>query len=78
MSGAIEMKAYVVGGLVSAQTVTELLVFGEPMLTDTPSDVFRYRAWLRLRSGGRTFGYPAPTVRLAAENLMAKVRAERC
>jgi hypothetical protein len=48
------------------------------MVSDTRDlgDVFPYRAWLRSRGGHRTFGHPAPTVRLAAENLLAKIRGE--
>lgn len=73
---AIPLRDYVVTGMVDVATVNELLALGEPMLTDTRDmgDVFPYRAWLRERNGGRTIGRPAPTARLAAENLLAKVR----
>ena len=81
MTAAIEMKAYVVGGLVSAQTVTDLLRFGEPMVTEHVCGDWcncgrrEYRAWIRLRGGGRVMGHPwHSTPQLAAENLLAKLR----
>jgi hypothetical protein len=32
---------------------------------------------MRARDGHRTFGHPAPTVRLAAENLLSKIEGGR-
>ena len=82
MSGAIPLRDYVVGGLVSEHTVNDLLPFGEPMLTDyrgVPGhgEAPPYRAWLRRRGGGRTMGPPDLTPQLAAEALLRKVWGER-
>jgi hypothetical protein len=76
MSAPIPLRAYVVGGLVTVGTVNELLTFGEPMLTDTRDldDTFPFRAWMRVHQGGRQFGRNEPTVQLAAENLLGKLR----
>ena len=78
------MRDYVVPGLVAAETVNALLAFGEPMVTETvvtlvyvgsPSGTRReYRAWIRLRSGGRTFGHPwHSTPQFAATALLQKL-----
>jgi hypothetical protein len=80
MSGAaISLRAYVVGGHLPAAIVDALLRHGEPMLSDNRDlgDVFPFRAWMRGRDGHRTFGHPAPTVRLAAENLLSKIEGGR-
>jgi hypothetical protein len=62
--------------MVSVETVNALLAFGEPMVTeDTPAGVREYRAWIRLRSGGRTFGRWDFSVQFAAEAPLAKLRA---
>lgn len=76
MSGPIPLRLYVTSGMVDLETVNVLVGWGEPMVSDTREfgDTFPYRAWMRLRKGGRAFGAPAPTVRIAAENLLAKVR----
>jgi hypothetical protein len=78
MTAAIPLREWVVGGHLPAAIVDALLRHGEPMLSDTRDlgDVFPFRAWMRGREGHRTFGHPAPTVRLAAENLLAKIRGE--
>lgn len=74
------MKSYVVGGLVSAETVNELLAFGEPMLTETPPEYGedrKFRAWIRFRHGGRTFGHLLhSTPQLAATALLEKLRGQ--
>lgn len=83
------MRAYVVSGMVTAETVNSLLPFGEPMVTETVIEHTidlgngitynrEYRAWIRLRSGGRTFGHPwHSTPEFAAVALLAKLRAGR-
>lgn len=82
MSRAIPMRDYVVGGLVSAETVNALLPFGEPMLTETPPEYRwcrrEFRAWIRLRGGGRVMGHPwHSTPQFAATALLEKLRGER-
>jgi hypothetical protein len=79
MTAAIPLRAYVVGGHLPVAIVDALIVHGEPMLSDTREfgDVFPFRAWMRHRDGHRTFGHPAPTVRLAAENLLSKLEGGR-
>jgi hypothetical protein len=76
MSAPIPLRAYVVGGLVTVEVVNALLRFGEPMITDTREfeDTLPFRAWLRSKAGGRTFGRNEPTVQLAAEDLLGKLR----
>jgi hypothetical protein len=76
---AISLREYVVGGHLPVAIVDALLRHGEPMVTDTRDlgDVFPFRAWMRSRDGHRTFGHPAPTVRLAAENLLSKLEGGR-
>jgi hypothetical protein len=79
----------VVSGLISIETVNALLAFGKPMMTervrpltfDVRNAVWldrEYRAWIRLRSGGRTFGHPwHSTPQFAATALLEKLRAGR-
>jgi len=82
---AIEMKSYAESGLVDVATVDALLAFGEPMITeefrDTPGgrgSHRTYRAWIRLRSGGRTFGPVRHlTPQFAAEILLRKLEGRR-
>jgi len=78
---AIKMKSYAESGLVSEATVNALLAFGEPMVTDTPPmyGVNRhFRAWIRLRSGGRIFGHPwYSTPQFAATALLEKLEGRR-
>ena len=81
---AIEMKSYAETGLVSVSTVNALLRFGEPMITETVSEPCNcsapdrdYRAWIRLRSGGRTFGVWDMSPQLAAESLLEKLGGRR-
>jgi hypothetical protein len=78
-AAAIPLRSYVVGGHLPVAIVDALIVHGEPMLSDNRDlgDVFPYRAWMRARDGHRTFGHPAPTVRLAAENLLSKLEGGR-
>ena len=82
---AIKMKSYAESGLVSEATVNRLLAFGEPMVTETTDEepvygigikTYReYRAWIRLRSGGRMFGHPwHSTPQFAATALLEKLR----
>ena len=66
-------------GAVTPETLHALQAFGEPMLTDTRGlpgyeDMPPFRAWLRPSSGGRTMGRPDSSPRLAAENLLRKIR----
>jgi hypothetical protein len=78
VSSPIPLRDFVVGGLVSLDTVNALLAFGEPMLTEDQSEGSSrrwYRAWIRLRSGGRTFGRWDFSVQFAAEDLLGKLRA---
>jgi hypothetical protein len=78
---AIPMRAYVVNQMVNEATVRDLLVFGEPMITEEPAGYYQarrwYRAWIRLRAGGRTFGRWDFSAQFAAEALLAKLRAGR-
>lgn len=81
MSKPIPMREYVVGGLVDEATVNALLRFGEPMLSDTAAtgDAMPYRAWIRLRAGGRAFSHwTYATPQEAAAGLLRKLegRAE--
>jgi hypothetical protein len=80
----IPLREYVVSGMVSADTVNQLLAFGEPMLTETVveehvygigfNQVREYRAWIRLRNGGRTFGHLwHSTPQFAATALLEKL-----
>lgn len=74
------LRAYATSGLVLVEVVDALLAFGEPMLTEYPPIRMApdpYRAWMRLRSGGRTFGRLDLSPQFAAENLLAKLRGER-
>lgn len=89
MSVAISLRDYVVGGLVSLETVNELLTFGEPMMSERmvlgwTSGHREYRAWIRLRqqecacAGGRVMGHPwQSTPQFAATALLEKLRGER-
>jgi hypothetical protein len=82
VSAPIPLRAYVTGGLVSLDTVNALLAFGEPMITEEVCErdgpaCRSYRAWIRLRPGGRTFGCPELSAQFAAEALLAKLRAGR-
>jgi hypothetical protein len=81
VSAPIPLRDYVVSGLVDVETVNALLAFGEPMLTESIADGARcvgthrhFRAWIRLRSGGRTFAFWQPTPQFAATALLAKLR----
>ena len=77
---AIPLRDYVVSGLVQGETVNRLLAFGEPMVTEyLPEYGGRrwYRAWIRLRSGGRTFGWQDWSVQFAAEALIRKLEGRR-
>jgi hypothetical protein len=80
VSAPIPLRDYVVSGLVSLETVNALLAFGEPMVTEAPL-LFParrwYRAWIRLRSGGRTFGRWDFSVQFAAEHLLGKLRGAK-
>lgn len=81
MNAPIPLRDYVVGGLVEEVTVNALLAFGEPMLSDTAAtgDVMSYRAWIRLRHGGRAFSHwTYSTPQEAAAGLLRKLegRAE--
>ena len=76
-SRAISLRDYVVGGLVAVGTVNALLAFGEPMLSENPLATTHreYRAWIRLRGGGRTFDHPwHSTPQFAATALLEKLR----
>jgi hypothetical protein len=81
MSAPIPLRAYATSGLVSVEVVQALLTFGEPMITETivfPGARRDYRAWLRLRSGGRTFGHPwHSTPQFAATALLEKLEGRR-
>jgi len=88
MTSAIPMKAYAETGLVDVETVNALLAFGEPMVTETTDEepvygigikTYReYRAWIRLRSGGRMFGHPwHSTPQFAATALLEKLEGRR-
>jgi len=82
MTSAIPMKAYAETGLVDVETVNALLAFGEPMVTEMiqwPEFPRRqYRAWIRLRSGGRTFAHPwHSTPQFAATALLEKLEGRR-
>jgi len=81
MTAPIPLRAYATSGLVSEATVNALPAFGEPMVTEMiqwPEFPRRqYRAWMRLRSGGRTFGGQDMSPQFAAERLLAKLRGER-
>jgi hypothetical protein len=77
VSVPIPLRDYVVSGLVSAETVNALLAFGEPMVTEDPDQTPArtwYRAWIRLRGGGRTFGRWDFSVQFTAEHLIGKLR----
>jgi hypothetical protein len=77
MSAPIPMRPYATG-LVSLETVNALIAFGEPMLTATPPEYGsdrRFRAWIRLRGGGRVMGNPwHSTPQFAAVALLEKLR----
>ena len=77
-SSPIPMKVYAETGLVDVPTVNALLAYGQPMLTERidPWHPYgrSYRAWIRLRSGGRTFGRVYLSPQLAAESLLRKLR----
>jgi hypothetical protein len=79
VSAPIPLRDFVVSGLVSAETVNALLAFGQPMLSETPPEYGsdrHFRAWIRLRQGGRTFGHPwHSTPQFAAVALLEKLRA---
>jgi hypothetical protein len=81
VTAPIPLRAYVVGGLISLETVNALLAFGEPMITETPPEYGsdrHFRAWIRVRSGGRVMGHPwHSTPQFAATALLAKLRAAR-
>jgi hypothetical protein len=71
----------VVSGLIEEATVNALLAFGEPMITETPPEYGsdrHFRAWIRLRSGGRTLGWEYSTPQFAADALLWKLRARPC
>jgi len=81
---AIPLRDYATSGLVDVETVNALLAFGEPMVTETTDEepvygigikTYRqYRAWIRLRSGGRMFGHPwHSTPQFAATALLEKL-----
>jgi len=80
---AIPMKSYAETGLVAVEVVNALLAFGEPMLTEMIPDgpwlhLRKYRAWIRLRSGGRMFGHPwHSTPQFAATALLEKLEGRR-
>lgn len=82
MSRPVPLREYVVGGLVDEATVNALLRFGEPMLTEAVEEradgrapVVSYRAWIRFRSGGRTFADRHDTSpQLAAERLLRRLQ----
>ena len=75
------LRAYATSGLVLVEVVDALLAFGEPMLTEYPPIRMApdplYRAWMRLRSGGRTFGRLDLSPQFAAERLLAKLEERR-
>ena len=81
MSKPIPLREYVAGGLVDEATVNALLRFGEPMLSalveeraDGRAPIVSYRAWIRFRSGGRTFADGHDTApQLAAERLLRRL-----
>lgn len=82
MRAAHRLRDYVVGGLVSVETVNALLVFGEPMLTDyrgVPGyeGYPPFRAWMRRHGGGRVMGRPDLSPQFAATALLEKLRGER-
>ena len=81
MSNPIPARDYVVSGLISLETVNALLAFGEPMVTETPAEYGsdrQFRAWIRLRGGGRVFGHPwHSTPQFAATALLEKLRTGR-
>ena len=81
MSDPIPARDYVVSGLIAEGTVNALLALGEPMVTETPAEYGsdrQFRAWIRLRAGGRVFGHPwHSTPQFAAVALLEKLRAGR-
>ena len=80
---AFPLRAYATSGIVDVETVYALLTFGEPMLTEMIPDgpwlhQRKYRAWIRLRSGGRMFGHPwHSTPQFAATALLEKLEGRR-
>jgi len=81
MSDPIPARDYVVSGLIAEGTANALLALGEPMVTETPAEYGsdrQFRAWIRLRAGGRVFGHPwHSTPQFAAVALLEKLRAGR-
>jgi len=76
---AIPLRAYATSGMVDVATVNSLITFGEPMLSETPAEPGynrTFRAWIRLRGGGRVFGPIQSSAPGAAFALLAKLRAE--
>jgi len=79
---AIPLRAYATSGLVSVEVVQALLAFGEPMITETECawacQCREYRAWIRLRSGGRMFGHGrVRSPQFAATALLEKLEGRR-
>ena len=78
MRGLHRLRDYVASGLVNVETLDALLRFGEPMVTEMFPGYWtnrEYRAWIRLRGGGRVMGSPwHSTPQAAATALLAKLR----
>ena len=81
MRGLHRLRDYVASGLVNVETVDALLRFGEPMVTEMFPGYWRdreYRAWIRLRGGGRVMGQPwQSTPQAAGTALLEKLRGGR-